>query len=162
MAPSLEQFLEQTATRGTWYGGGSASAFTCALAAALLQKLVTRAALSRQLNAIRHRCLALVEQDAEAFAAAIRTLARRPAGFPAALRLATEVPAAVYAASQRIRAIAKTAQREVRSKYQVDLRCAVALARASAESSRGLIRTNLAWLKDPRYSRQLRQRLKLR
>ena len=154
--------MEHTATRGTWYGGGSASAFTCALAAALLQKLVTRAALSRQLQAIRRRALALVEEDAESFAAVIRTMARRPAGFRAALRRATEVPAAVYAASQRIQVIAKTAQRDVRSKYQVDLRCAVSLARASAESSLGLIKTNLAWLKDPRYSRQLRRRLKLR
>lgn len=160
MRSSLEQFLEQVAQRGSWLGGGSVAAVSAALAAALLEKLVMQPDAARRLRRRRRECLELVERDAEMFARVIEATRRHNReAFRRALKRATEVPWKVFDHAQAIQAECRAAQRVVRPKFQSDLRCAMALALASSESARTLINTNLAWLKDARYSKSLRRRL---
>ena len=160
MRISVEQFLDQTATRGTWYGGGSAAALACALSAALLEKLATHAPTARTLRTIRRQCTQLIDEDASAFANVIRVMARGDrAGTKRALKGATQVPWRVWAASQRVQVLAQPIRREIRPRFRVDLNCAVAIARASASSAKDLVETNLLWLNDPAYSRSVRRRM---
>ena len=157
---SLEQFLEQVARRGSWVGGGSVAALSAALAAALLEKLVIQPSAVRQLKAIRRQCLSLVPQDAERFARVIQATRRkdRPA-FARALKRATEVPCLVFQHARTIEAACRRAKRSVKAQFQSDLRCAMAVAMAAGESAQALIRTNLAWLRDPAYARRVRRQL---
>jgi len=157
---SVDQFLDQTARRGTWYGGGSAAALSCALAAALLEKLASRSTAARPLRAMRTRCVGLVGQDAAAFSRVIRAKARRNRlAVQRALRAAIEIPAEVYASSQQLLKAASQIKQTIHPSYQVDLTCAVALAKASGQAARALVITNLAWLGDRAYSRQLHRKL---
>ena len=160
MRISVEQFLDQTDTRGTWYGGGSAAALACALSAALLEKLATHAPTARASRTIRRQCTQLIEEDARTFANVIHVMVRGDrAGTKRALKAATQVPWRVWAASQRLQPLARRIRRDIRPRFRVDLNCALALARASAASSSALVETNLAWLNDRAYTRQLRRRM---
>ena len=160
MRLAVEQFLEQVAKRGSWVGGGSVAAFTAALAAALLEKLVVKPQLVVQLKRIRRHCLWLLKQDARTFSSVIAaTRANNRRGFVQALKAATEVPAQVFEHAQTIQAACRRTQRVVKPRFQSDLRCAMAVALAAAESARTLIHTNLAWLNDDAYTRKTRRRL---
>ncbi|MBI2104758.1 MAG: cyclodeaminase/cyclohydrolase family protein [Candidatus Omnitrophica bacterium] len=160
MQGSIEQFLAQVARRGSWVGGGSVAAFSAALSAALLEKLVHDPAAARRLGAVRRECLALLDRDAEAFARVIRTTRRKDRrAFRAALQAATEVPCRVFEHAQRVQAACRAAQQAVKPRFQSDLRCAMAVAIAAGESARTLIHTNLAWLNDPAYAKRIRRRL---
>ena len=157
---SLEQFLDQTATRGTWYGGGSAAALACALSASLMEKLSCQASTARASRAIRRQCTALIDADARVFAEVIRASSRgNRAGFQRALKSAIRVPWQVFDASRRLQQLAPKIGRHIRPKYRVDLTCAVAIARASGASAKALINTNLAWLGDRAYARQMQRQL---
>ncbi len=79
--------------------------------------------------------------------------------FAAALKAATDVPFAVFQHSRRLRAAAAQARRAINPKFQSDLRCALALADAAGKGARVLVLTNVAWLGDARYARQMRRRL---
>ena len=141
-------------------GGGSVAAFSAALAAALLEKLIHDPRAARRLGEVRRECLRLLEQDAEAFARVIRTTRRRDRrAFRAALQAATEVPCRVFEHAQGVQAACRIAQRAVKPRFQSDLRCAMAVAMAAGESARTLIHTNLAWLGDPAYTKRVRRRL---
>ena len=160
MESTLEQFLEQVARRGSWVGGGSVAAVGAALSAALLEKLVPQPAAVRRFRRVRRDCLKLVARDAQAFAAVIRAM--RQQDQPAvqrALKQATEIPWQVFQHAQTVQAACRSASRLVKPRFQADLRCAMALAKASAESAKILIKTNLDWLRDPAYTLQMRQRL---
>ena len=160
MHGSLEQFLEQVARPGSRVGGGSVAALRPALAAALLEKLIVRPQVARRLRRTRRECLRLVQRDAGAFTRVVRAVRRSDqSAFRGALRRATEVPWQVFEHAQAIQSTCRAARRSVKPRFQSDLRCAMALALASAESARTLIETNLAWLNDPRYSTQMRRRL---
>ena len=145
---SLEQFLEQTATRGTWYGGGSAAALSCALSAALMEKLASRPQTIRTARTIRRRCTRLVHEDARVFAKAVYAMSshdrRRVQG---AMKAAIAVPQEISTSAQRLRRISRQVGNALRPHFRVDLRCADALAQAADESARALVLTNLAWLK---------------
>jgi formiminotetrahydrofolate cyclodeaminase len=160
----LERFLDQTAKRGTWYGGGSAAALACALAAALLEKLANRSPATTTIRAIRHRCASLIDQDARAFARVIQAQARHDRrAAHRALKAAIEIPGEVYTSSQRLLSAALHIRKAISPSYQVDLRCAEAFARASREAARVLVLTNLKWLGNHAYSRRIhrkRSRLK--
>lgn len=157
---SVEQFLAQVARRGSWLGGGSVAAFSAALAAALLEKLVHGPALTRALRRSRRECVALIQRDATTFARVIRaTRTGNPDAFRRSLKTATEVPRRIFDHAQMIQAACRKAQRAVKPRFQSDLRCAMALALAAGESARTLIETNLAWLNDPGYTRQVRRQL---
>lgn len=160
MRASLEQFLDEVARRGSWLGGGSVAAMCAATAAALLQKLALTRPLVRRLTVIREASLRLVEQDAVMFARAIHTMrSGRRASFERALKAANDVPCRVYVHAARVERIAAAMRKTIRPKFQSDLKCAVAAARAAKTSSKALIDTNLAWLKRPAYTAQIRRRL---
>ena len=160
MEGSLEQFLEQVARRGSWVGGGSVAALSAALSAALLEKLVIAPPTVRRLRLIRRQCVQLIAQDAERFARVIQATRRkhRPT-FSRSLKMATEIPCRVFEHAQTVQAACRAAQRSVKPKFQSDLRCAMAVAMAAAESARVLIHTNLAWLNDQAYTRRIRRRI---
>jgi formiminotetrahydrofolate cyclodeaminase len=141
-------------------GGGSAAALSGAVAAALLEKLILKPRTARRLARIRRDCLRLIQQDADAFARVIRTTRRRDrSAFQQALKAATEMPCLVFEHAQAIQAACRSAQRSVRPRFQSDLRCAMAIALAAAESARTLVQTNLAWLNDQRYTARIRRKL---
>ncbi len=160
MQGSLEEFLAQVARRGSWFGGGSVAALSAAMAAALLEKLVLEPALARRLSAIRRECVALIQRDAVTFAMVIEAIRTGQRGaFTAALKRAIEVPCLVAQHAAVVQAACRAAKRRIKPRFQSDLRCAGAIARAAEGSARTLIATNLAWLKDPAYARRIRQRL---
>jgi formiminotetrahydrofolate cyclodeaminase len=157
---ALNPFLEQLARRGSWIGGGSVAALCAALAAALLEKLVIQPQQMTRLRRIRRECLALIQRDAETFARVIQATRRRNRqAFRRSLKAATDVPCQVFANAQMIQAICRAAQRSVKPQFQSDLRCAMAVALAAAESARTLIHTNVDWLGEPAYSRSIDRRL---
>ena len=148
MQGSVEQFLSQVARRGSWVGGGSVAAFSAALSAALLEKLVHHPGTTRRLQAIRRDCLRLVEHDADSFAKVIRaTQAGNPTAFRRSLTRAIEIPRRVRAHALALDAICRTATRSVNARFHSDLRCAGALARAAVTASTAFINTNEAWLR---------------
>ena len=161
MKQSLERFLQQTATRGSWYGGGSAAAMTCALAAALLEKLVNERGVAASVRRLRREATVLIERDATAFARVIQAYYQhdQPA-IQRALKAAIDVPLSVHAASDRLLQLAAKARTGIRPRYRVDLTCAVALARASRQTAGALVRTNLTWLADRAYSRRILAQLR--
>lgn len=160
MPQSLEQLLEQVARRGSWLGGGSAAALSAALSAALLEKIATRPHLVQQARRHRQVCVRLIHRDAQTFARVIQaTRTNNHPAFQRRLKTATDVPCQVLAHAQAVQRACQAAQRSVKPQFQSDLRCALALASAAGESARVLIQTNLAWLKDPAYARQVRRRI---
>ncbi len=157
---SLDEFLEQVARRGSWVGGGSVAALSAALSAALLEKLVTRPAVSRKLRRVRTACIALIDHDADTFSRVIQaTRHKNQAGFRQALKRATDVPRQVFESAALVQAACHAARRTINPRFQSDLRCAEALASASCVAARALIHTNLVWLKDPAYARATQRRL---
>lgn len=160
MVDDVDGLLAKTATKGSWYGGGSAAALCVALAAALLEKLAQQPRLIAELGAIRRRGAALVDRDAETFARIIYALHRRNRrASRRALTTATEIPRQVFRDARRLLVLSRAVRRTISPRYRVDLNCAVAIAKAAGTSARGLIMTNLAWLADPAYSRRLRREL---
>ena len=161
MGNSLEWFLDETAKRGSWYGGGSAAALTCALAASLLEKLANQQTLTRAMRTIRTRCATLTHQDAKTFARVIRATARGDRlATQRALKAAIDIPRQVYVNSQQLLKFSYRIKQTLHPKYQVDLRCAQALAKASGQAARALVMTNLSWLGDGAYRARLAKQLK--
>jgi formiminotetrahydrofolate cyclodeaminase len=157
---SLTAFLDQLARRGSWFGGGSAAALSAALAAALLEKLALDPQGARRLRRIRRECLELVERDAATFASVIHaTRAKDRQAFRRMLKTATDVPCRVFEHAKDVQVACRQAQRVIKPRFQSDLRCALAVALAAAESARTLIYTNLAWLDDPAYTKTVQRRL---
>lgn len=144
---SVEQLLEHTAARGSWYGGGSAAALSCALAAALMEKLASQPEAARLARAIRQRCTRLVHEDARVFAKAVQAMSSHdPRRVRRAMNAAIAVPQEVCASAQRLRRVSRQIGKTLRPNFRVDLRCADALARAAETSARALVLTNQAWL----------------
>lgn len=159
LSGSVDRFLEEVARKGSWVGGGSVAALSAALAAALLEKLVAQEARRRKLRRIRRACVMLIERDAMMFSRVIKaSRGAHRSRFRRALTAATDVPWQVFAHAQTVQRACRAAQREIKPKFQSDLRCALALALAASESARTLILTNLAWLNDPAYTRMMRRR----
>ena len=160
MSTSVLQFLDRTATRGSWYGGGSAAALTAATAAALLEKLASRPALARSIRVLRGRCVAAIDGDAQAFARVIKAYYQQDRGaVKRTLKRAIEVPVSVHHTASRLLALAREVKRSVPSKYQSDLRCVVAMATAARDSAAALVATNLDWLADAKHARRVRKQL---
>jgi len=160
VSDSIEQFLGQVARQGSWVGGGSVAAFSAALSAALLEKLVHHSSTARRLRAIRADCLRLMDRDATTFAKVIQaTRASHRGNFRRSLKAAIEVPTRVAEQAGAVRAGCKAAERLVHPKFRSDLRCARALADAAEEGAQALIATNLSWLKDRSYANVIRRRL---
>jgi formiminotetrahydrofolate cyclodeaminase len=136
------------------------AALSAALSAALLEKLIHHRPSLRRLHAIRLECAGLITRDAEAFARVVRALRSGDSrAFRSSLRAATEIPVRVFESAEAVQAICRGAQRSVKPRFQSDLRCAMAVAMAAAESARSLIQTNVEWLDDPAHARRVRRRL---
>jgi len=169
---SLEQFLNQTAKRGSWYGGGSAAALTCAVSAALLEKLVSPVAGSRRgsapkpspvagsLRATRRQVAALVQRDAQAFARVIKAYYQQDkAAIRRSLKEATQIPLTIAQAAGRVLAVSRGVKAGIKPRYRSDLTCVEALAKAARTGAEAFVETNLAWLNEPRYTQQVRRQL---
>jgi len=145
---SINQFLEQVARRGSWFGGGSVAALSTALSAALLEKLLAESTLRRELQHRRQACVRLIDEDATTFARAIAaSRTKTPGRFQRALTQATRVQVHVAAHAKAVDAACRRAQRMVKPQLQSDLRCARGLAQAAAAAAHMLIETNRAWLR---------------
>ena len=161
MHGSVEQFLNQVARQGSWVGGGSVAAFSAALSAALLEKLIRTPATARRLHRIRRECLQLVQQDADSFARVIRaTRTTNRQAFARSLKAAIDIPRRVHAYAKTLDTASRRARRWINPRFHSDLRCAEALASAAAQAAVAFIDTNLAWLGDPAYSRSVRRQLR--
>lgn len=161
MQGSLEQFLGQIARRGSWLGGGSASALSAALAAALLEKLTTQAAAAGRLRRARRECVRLIEQDAACFARVIQAMrAGRRDAFVRSLKAAIEVPCHVILSARAVRRQALASKQRIARQFHSDVQCVIALSRAAEDGAAALVRTNLAWLGDRAYRQQIHRRLR--
>lgn len=158
-ASSIQQLLEQTADRHGFYGGGSAAALSCALSAALVEKLAHHAAKARGGQAgrkpasgiakrLRLCCTKLIEADAKVFGQFIRAHKRGDrAATRRALKAATDIPSQVEECSKQVLAVARRIRTHVSPRYRVDLRCAERIANAAQQSARALVAANRAWSK---------------
>ena len=158
---SLKQLLDHITRRGSWFGGGSVAALSAAVAAALLEKLLTHPQGRRRVHAIRRSCVALMERDAIVFSRVIQaTRTNRPRTVAQRLKVAIQVPCQVVRHASAIQAACRAAQRYIKPRFQSDLRCAMAVARAAEVSGLALIETNLAWLDDPAHTKRIRRQLR--
>jgi len=147
-ASSIQQLLEQTADRHSSYGGGSAVALSCALSAALVEKLAGRKPAAGIARRLRHCCTKLIDADAKAFEQFIR--ARKRADRRAlrrSLKAATDIPSQVEECSKQVLEVARRIRMHVSPRYRVDLRCAEQIAKAARQSARALVAANRAWSK---------------
>lgn len=160
VSSSIRSVLDQIAAQGSWYGGGSAAALTCAVSAALLEKLLGPSCDIRRFRALRRRCTELIDADARTFAGVIKAYYQRDErAAKQRLKAAIRIPADVCLASQELLAQARASARLIKPRYRVDLRCAMELAKAAGFSSRALVETNLAWLDEPAFSARIRTEL---
>ena len=117
-----------------------------ALAAALLEKLAVQPQAARRLRRIREDCLKLADGDAKAFARVVQAARQEhPRAVHRALRSATDIPRQVFEHAHTVYATCRIIKPRVKPQFHSDLRCAMALAIASAESAKTLIQANLAW-----------------
>ena len=136
------------------------AALSAALAAALLEKLIPSPSATRRLRRMRRSCTELIRRDAQTFARVIQaTRARDRRAFLRLLKTAIDVPCRVFEQARALHAQCHDAQREVKPQFRSDLRCAMALASAAADSARTLIETNLAWLNDPAFAARIHRRM---
>ena len=148
------------ARRGSWFGGGSVSAFGAALAAALLEKLTAGARPARRLTRIRQQCLQLVWRDADVFSRVIEaSRSGRRQAFAKTLKAATEIPCQIFAYAQTIRGLSAITARSIKPQFRSDVASVNGMALAAADGARALVETNLAWLNDPAYTRTIRRKL---
>ena len=155
----MKQLLEQTADRRSSYGGGSAAALSCALAAALVEKLASQPSRARggqagrtgsaaTARSLRACCARLIEADAKAFARVVRAGARQDRNtLRRALTVATDIPCQVGECAQQVLSIARRIRARVSPRYRVDLRCAEALAAAAKQSAQALAAANRVWMR---------------
>jgi formiminotetrahydrofolate cyclodeaminase len=153
VAVPIESFLGRLAEGSPTPGGGAAVALVTATAAALVA-MVARVALARADDAelreiadaadrARRQALALVSEDADAYAAVV---AARRGGDPssaAALTRATEAPLAVARTSGTVLDLAATLAPRARPATRSDLRVAVGLAHATLHGAADTARANL-------------------
>ena len=147
-ASSIQQLLERTADRHSSYGGGSAAALSCALSAALVEKVAGRKPASGIAKRLRLHCTKLIEADAKVFGSFIRAQKREDrAAMRRALKSATDIPSQVEECSKQVLEVARRIRTHVSPRYRVDLRCAERLAKAAQQSARALVAANRAWSK---------------
>ena len=160
---SINKLLEEVARRGSWFGGGSVAALGAAASAALLEKLVHDPRASRRLHQIRTRTIRIIDQDATAFSRVIdATRFPNTRRFRTLLKAATTLQEEVWHAAHEVQRLGRAARRAIKPQLTSDLRCAIALAQAAAQSAEVLITTNLTWLNEPTHARLVRRRLRAR
>lgn len=150
----LTDFLEQLAADRRAPGGGSAAAFTVALAAGLVA-MVARSSreswsdaggVAAQAQALIDRILPLVRADAEAWEQAVVALRETGAGdamLERKLEAAAAVPIEIADAAADAAALAELAADRGDATYRADAAAAAVLASAGARAASHLVAVNL-------------------
>ena len=165
---SIESFLDRLADASPAPAGGSAIALVTATAAALVA-MVARVAAARTDEAAvrdivdaadrcRRQALALVTEDANAYAAVIAAR-RAGAGVDAALTRATETPLALARASGVVLDLAASVAPHARPATRSDVGVAVALAHATLHGAAQTARANLHDVADDRFAERVESEL---
>ena len=124
------------------------AALSLGLSAALLEKLAHRPEDRKRLNAIWRRSLHLAEQDAVVFARVIAaTRTGRRSAVVSALKRAIAVPAQVAKDAGAMQRMGARLRRSIKPRFQSDVRCAIAIAKASETAAQGFVDANRQWLK---------------
>jgi methenyltetrahydrofolate cyclohydrolase len=147
--------LEEVAAATPAPGGGTSVAWTCALAAALVQmasafagpgatEVVSRA------SALRERALALGEQELRSYEPVLEALKlprddpERPSRLDAALSVAAEAPLELARAGAEIADLARQAARSGSVHLRGDAEAGLLLAEAACQAAANLVEINLA------------------
>jgi glutamate formiminotransferase len=175
----IEPFLEQLAAPHAVPGGGSASAASGAMAAALGEMV---AGLSRgkkafekyeaelgdaigQLARLKEDLKAAIDTDAESFAAVMQAYKESKTGengpnlIEQALKNATEVPLGVAMRSRAVARLVENLKPMTSKNMWSDLAVASGLARAAQEGALANVEINLENLKDQRFIDRVREQI---
>ena len=165
-AGPLDAFLDELESPAPSPCGGSAAAFTGAMAASLVTMVARGSAdwedgpgIASQARALRARLTALAEEDATAFGEVLVTM-RQPSGSPEqrdfalglALLRAAEVPLRIAEAAADVAELAAAAADEGSPHLQPDATAAAALAEAATQAATHLVEINLAIVPGDRHS----------
>jgi len=170
---TLASFLDRLASGEPAPGGGAAAALAGATAAALVAmacRVTARRAPSEALAAavdaadeLRHRLMALMHEDVEAYAAVLESRRapseRRASLVDAAMRRATTVPLDTARAAAEVLELSATILEAVRTSVVGDLWVAVTLAGAALDASALTARVNLQELAEDDFARVARDTL---
>lgn len=169
----LEGFLDRLASATPTPGAGAAAALTAAASAAVVamvsQVTARRAAprddlarVDEEAEALRARLTALVQEDADAYAAVIearRSTAKRHQAVRTALVRAIEVPVEIASAAERILALCDRLAMSARASTVSDLGVAVILAAAALEGAALTARVNLRELDEREFVSRIHSQL---
>jgi len=170
---TLASFLDRLASGEPAPGGGAAAALAGATAAALVAmacRVTARRAPSEALAAavdaadeLRHRLMALMHEDVEAYAAVLESRRapseRRASLVDAAMRRATTVPLDTARAAAEVLELSATILEALRTSVVGDLWVAVTLAGAALDASALTARVNLQELAEDDFARAARDTL---
>ena len=165
---TLERFLDELEAPAPSPCGGTAAAFSAAMAASLVT-MVARGSVrwedgpgvASQARALRARLTGLGEDDAAAFARVLTTM-RDDSGTPeqrdfaigTALLHAAEVPLLIAEAGADVTELAAVAAAEGSAHLRPDATAAAALAEAATQAASHLVEINLAIVRGDRHSEQ--------
>jgi len=160
---SLADLLERVAERTPAPGGGSSSAWVCALAASLVEMAAaferpSRSDVCERAATLRARALELAEEDLEAYAAVLDALKlpkadpERAGRMDAALSAAAESPLAIARTATEVAVLAAQLAETGNPHLAGDAVAGALLAEAAARSAVRLLELNLAGrAEDPRH-----------
>ncbi|MEV6521959.1 cyclodeaminase/cyclohydrolase family protein [Longispora sp. NPDC051575] len=164
----MQEFLDRLASRSPAPGGGAAAALHAAQGAALLAMVARYSdgpkyaghaplitAVLTEAEELRGRAVALVAEDAEAFAAVAAAYKGPREVLAAALVDAARPPAAVIAVAARLVALAEDLLPVGNRNVVTDVAAAAEAARAAVTTSRVNVEVNLAGITDPDARRDL-------
>ena len=148
----LAELLDSVAAPRPAPGGGCAAAWTCGLAAGLVEMAATigretdpelmQTTMERAAE-LRAAALVLAERDAEAYGAVLAARRRR-AGAGAALAAAADPPLAVAEAAAEVAALAAEVARHGKHELRGDVIAGAVLAEAATAAAAALVEINLA------------------
>ena len=172
----IEPFIEQLAAPTATPGGGSASAASAAMAAALGHMVASmsrgkknylqyepelRKAIAR-LAQLREELKAAIDADAESYNAVVKAYKQARQGTDGivteALKGATNVPLGVAERAHETAAIVESLRGITNPKMASDLAVALALCRAAVEGALANVEINLESLSDQSFVQQVRER----
>jgi methenyltetrahydrofolate cyclohydrolase len=180
---TVEDFVEQLASASPTPGGGSASALTGAMAAAMVE-MACNLTIGREkfrdveeelkvilgrASTLREQLLAAVDEDTEAYGevsqayklpkATEEEKAARSAAIQQALKYATEVPLKVAQASMEVLQLAQIAMNKSNPNVASDVRVAKCLADAAREGATANVEINLSSLTDTEFIGRMQEEL---
>lgn len=160
--PRIDGLLDALAAQDPAPGGGSATAFVGAIAAAVCAKVAGLAddgGSVAQAAALCRRLTQLAEEDARVFANALGELDRRDDDFKLgrALDAAADAPLRIAEACLDVAVLASSLAETGMPELQPDARAAAALAAGAARASAVLVEANLAVADDDDRVRRVRK-----